>query len=211
MNRRRAAAALPGLLAAAGLLPLTACGIQQSDVVEAGGAPTVAVAPIPESRMILYFLGPDGRSMPVAREVGVGVADPTHPGDGTGAARLPYDGFGTGYEIRAEDLRGTRVVTDKVLGALLHGPGDTEAAAGLTTALPASRGLLHVQEEKQGGTEGRRLFRVRAPFPVTGLREPAVQQLVCTTAYAEDPAGRAEVTLTGPDGTLPAERCRATP
>ncbi|MEU7068668.1 hypothetical protein AB0B30_02485 [Streptomyces narbonensis] len=197
-GRRAAAAAL------AGFLPLVAaCGIQGSDVVEAGGAPTVLVAPNPESRMMLYFVGPDGRSMPVARDVGFGSSDSPFGPD--------YErGSGGGRETEAPDralLSGGRTAGDKVLAALLAGPNDAETAAGLTTGLPPGLGAPHVTEDKPAGTEGRRLLRARAPFAVTGLSETAVRQLVCTTAYAQDRLGLAEVVLMGPDGALPAATC----
>ncbi|MEU3743681.1 MULTISPECIES: hypothetical protein [Streptomyces] len=198
-SRRRAAAA-----ALAGLLPLVAaCGIQGTDVVEAGPAPTVLVAPNPESRMLLYFVGPDGRSMPVARDVGFGGADnPFGPDYSMGTG----DGDGTRTADRA--LPGeTRVAAARTLAALLAGPNEDEAAAGLTTALPHGAGGPHVTEEKYGGGQGRRLLRVRAPFRVTVLQEAAVRQLVCTAAYAQDPLGLAEVAVTGPDGTLPTTTC----
>ncbi|CAM5568762.1 hypothetical protein [Streptomyces narbonensis] len=205
--RRRAAAATgrrAAAVALAGLLPLVAaCGIQGSDVVEAGGAPTVLVAPNPESRMMLYFVGPDGRSMPVARDVGFGSSDnPFGPdyvlGSGDGHETAPPD-----KALLAE--RGA--AGDKALAALLAGPNDAETAAGLTTGLPSGLAAPHVTEDKPAGTEGRRLLRARAPFPVTGLSETAVRQLVCTTVYAQDRFGLAEVVLIGPDGALPAATC----
>ena len=187
MTRRRAVVA-----ALAGLLPLAACGIQGTDVVEAGGAATVLVAPNPESRMVLYFVGPDGRSMPVARDVGFGGPEPTP--DPT-------------FEADDKSLQRESLVSAKVLSALLAGPNGAETAAGLTTALPHGAGAPHVQEEATGGTLGRRLLRVRAPFTVTGLPATAVRQLVCTTAYAEDRVGLVEVAVTGPDGALPPATC----
>lgn len=203
VTRRRAAAAA----ALAGLLSLTACGIQGSDVVEAGGAATVLVAPNPESRMVLYFVGPDGRSMPVARDVGFGGPETTFASDHPGDDRVPYDGFGSGYEVDEAVLRGSRVAGNKVLAALLAGPNQAEAAAGLTTALPHVAGVPHVQVEKSGGTQGRRLLRLRTPFEVTELPATAVRQLVCTTAYAEDRLGLVEVAVTGADGALPPTTC----
>ncbi|MFF8834970.1 hypothetical protein [Streptomyces sp. NPDC015130] len=198
MRRRVAAAAL------AGLLPLVAaCGIQGSDVVEAGGAPTVLVGPNPESRMLLFFVGPDGHSMPVARDVGFGSSDNPFGPD-------YVLGNGEGHETDAPDsalLAERGVVGDKVLAALLAGPNDAETAAGLTTALPRGVAAPHVTEDKPGGTEGRRLLRARAPFAVTSLSEPAVRQLVCTAAYAKDRLGLAEVVLIGPDGALPVATC----
>ncbi|GEB58955.1 hypothetical protein [Streptomyces gardneri] len=206
VTRRRVAAA-----ALAGLLSLTACGIQGTDVVEAGGAPTVLVAPNPESRMLLYFVGPDGRSVPVARDVGFGAPETTFAADPPGDDRVPYDGFGSGYDIDEKALSRWRAENDKVLAALVAGPNKAEAAAGLTTALPHGAGVPHIQEEKvSGGQQGRRLLRLRTPFKVTDLPPEAVRQLVCTTVYAKDPIGGAEVTVTGPDGSLTPTTCADT-
>ncbi|MFE7549752.1 hypothetical protein [Streptomyces gardneri] len=205
-TRRRAAAA-----ALAGLLPLAAaCGIQGTDVVEAGGAPTVLIAPNPESRMVLYFVGPDGRSMPVARDVGFAAPETTFAADHPEDSRV-VDGFGSGYDIDEKALSRWHAANDKVLAALLAGPNETEAAAGLTTALPHGAGVPHIQEEKvSGGPQSRRLLRLRTPFKVTDLPPEAVRQLVCTTVYARDRRGSAEVTVTGPDGSLTPTTCADT-
>ncbi|MFD8972152.1 hypothetical protein [Streptomyces sp. NPDC059593] len=206
VTRRRVAGA-----ALAGLLSLTACGIQGTDVVEAGGAPTVLVAPNPESRMLLYFVGPDGRSMPVARDVGFGVPETTFAADHPEDGRAPYDGFGSGYEIDEKALSRWHAANDKVLAALIAGPNRAEAAAGLTTALPRGAGVPHIEEEKAvGGPQGRRLLRLRTPFKVTDLPPEAVRQLVCTSVYARDPLGGAEVAVTGPDGSLTPTTCEDT-
>ncbi|MER5712044.1 hypothetical protein AB0B13_20195 [Streptomyces sp. NPDC042898] len=206
VTRRRVAAA-----ALAGLLSLTACGIQGTDVVEAGGAPTVLVAPNPESRMLLYFVGPDGRSVPVARDVVFGSPEATFAADHPEDDRVPYDGFGSGYDIDEKALSRWHAANDKVLAALLAGPNKAEAAAGLTTALPQGPGVPHIQEEKvAGGPQGRRLLRLRTPFEVTDLPPEAVRQLVCTTVYARDRLGLAEVTVTGPDGSLTPTTCADT-
>ncbi|MFJ7126749.1 hypothetical protein [Streptomyces sp. NPDC098101] len=198
--RRRAGAALLSLLALAG------CGIQRTDVVEAGEAATVVVQPVPEERMVLYFLGPDGQSLPMVRDVGPhALPSPTRPADGAEADRVPYDGFGPGYEVSADDTRGGRVPTDKVLAALLAGPRPHEAATGVTTALPAGGGQAPLVEADPSGSAS--ALRLRTPFPVRDLPAAAVRQLVCTAAHAEHPAARAPVTVTGPDGTLPAARC----
>ncbi|KOX30891.1 hypothetical protein ADL06_11445 [Streptomyces sp. NRRL F-6491] len=186
------------------LLALAGCGIQKSDVVEAGGAATVVVQPVPEERMVLYFLDPDGQSMPMARDTGPQAPFPTQPVGGPEADRVPYDGFGPGYETSADAPRGGRIPADKVLAALMAGPRPHEAAAGATTALPRGEDLAPHVEAGPAGSDSARL---RAPFPVRGLPAAAVRQLVCTTAYAQHPAGRTEVTISGADGTLPAARC----
>ncbi|MEV4426737.1 hypothetical protein ACN9M0_10790 [Streptomyces sp. R-07] len=190
------------------MVALAACGIQESDVVEAGGAATVAVAPAPEFRMVLYFLGPDGRPVPVVREVGQPVPDTTFAegGSETDAQHLKAKGTGSG---QPSETHGPRRVTDKVLAALLAGPAGVDTAAGLTTGLPVSDTAPHTEEIDQAGLtpEGRRAIRLRAPFPVMDLSEAAIQQLVCTAAYAEDGGGMVDVSLTSVDGTLPATRC----
>ncbi|OKJ69387.1 hypothetical protein [Streptomyces sp. CB02261] len=205
MRRRAAGAALLGLLALAG------CGIRKSDVVEAGGAATVVIHPIPEERMVLFFLGPEGLPMPVVREVGPREPQPTPTPGGPGDTLVPYDGFGPGYEVAADALTVRGLPTDKVLAALLAGPRPDEAGVGITTALPRSARAPHVEAVGTGrkGTvvEGRVLLRLRAPFPVRKLSEAAVRQLVCTTAFAAHPAGVVEVSVIGLDGELPGTRC----
>jgi len=204
--RRRTAAALTALLATAAL---AGCGIQGSDVVEAGGAPTVVVAPVPESRMLLYFLGPDGALMPVSRDVGLTdfpVPVRTKPGGGTetGTGDDRFDGTGTGFEIDADHPYASGLAAVKVLGALLAGPGGADRQAGLTTELPESGELIRVESDGEGG------IRLRTPFPARELSEGAVAQLVCTAAYAVDRSGTPAVTVTGPDGALPETTCAIT-
>ncbi|CAM5248313.1 hypothetical protein STANM309S_05303 [Streptomyces tanashiensis] len=204
VRRRTVAAALLGMVS------LAACGIQKSDVVEAGGAATVAVYPAPEFRMVLYFLGPDGRPAPVVRDIGQPVPDTTSPWDETGTdpKHRESQGLGSG-QVNQE--RGTRVVTDKVLAALVAGPAGADKAAGLTTGLPGWKKppVAEAVEEAGPTPQGRRIVRLRSPYPVMELSDAAVQQLVCTTAYAEDGGGMVEVTLTSVDGTLPATRCES--
>ncbi|MFE6458592.1 hypothetical protein ACFVP0_14195 [Streptomyces cinereoruber] len=206
--RRRAAAAAAVLLA----LAAGGCGIRETDVVEAGGAATVVVQPVPEERMTLYFLGPDGGMLPVVRDVGPHAPSPspTRTADGSGTDRTPYDGFGPEYEISTGAPAHGRIPTGKVLAALLAGPTEAERAAGATTALPGAADWTTHVEAARAGTDPAGsvpVLGLRAPFPVRDLPETAVRQLVCTAAHAEHLADRAEVTLTGPDGTLPAGRC----
>ncbi|MFE1346188.1 hypothetical protein [Streptomyces sp. NPDC058757] len=205
--RRRTAAALTALLAA---VTLAGCGIQGSDVVEAGGVPTVVVAPVPETRMLLYFLGPDGALMPVSRDVGFHrrpVPERTEPGGGsgtgweTGTGDGRFDGAGTGYELDADHPDVPDLAAVKVLAALLAGPGDDDTRAGLTTELPASGEPVRVESDGAGD------IRLRVPFPARELSERAVAQLVCTAAFAVDRSGTPAVTVEGPDGTLPETTC----
>ncbi|MER8234577.1 hypothetical protein [Streptomyces sp. NPDC094049] len=199
--RRGAVAAV--LLA---LLSLAGCGIRESDVVESGGAATALVDPGPGGRAVLYFLGPDGKSMPVAREIGGPGGIPDFPaGDGTGTT-----GRGSGEVDLSTPSSPFRIRIDKLLAVLLAGPLPAEAEQGITTALPDGvTGPLHVFQVPADATtaSARRLLRIEAPFPVMELPEAAVRQLVCTTAYAEHPAGLVDIVLNGPDGALPVAAC----
>ncbi|MFB6839271.1 hypothetical protein [Streptomyces sp. NPDC056361] len=195
MTRRTAVAAL---LAPLALLALAGCGIQRSDVVEAGGAATVAVYPAPgTTRVVLYFLGPDGRPLPTVRDLG----------------KLSDQWTSPEHAIRGgvgmESGSAVPVATDKVLAMLLAGPNAPEASVGMTSGLPRRGSTPHaVVDEAAGLTDGRSLLRLSAPFPVGDLTDEAVQQLVCTAAFSEDPGGMVEVVLSGPDGSLPVTRCR---
>ncbi|MFF6791127.1 hypothetical protein ACFY9C_18860 [Streptomyces filamentosus] len=194
--RRRAGAVAAGLLLAAAAA--TGCGIQGSEVVEAGVAPTVALAQIPESRILLYFLGPDGELMPVSREVPFSYRPaPERTERGT------FDGTGTGFEIDADHPYASGLATVKVLAALLAGPRPAEQRAGLVTELPAAGELVRVESDGAGG------IRLQVPFPARELSGRAVSQLVCTAAYAVDSSGTRAVTVAGPDGTLPEATCPA--
>ncbi|SED45297.1 hypothetical protein SAMN05428939_5237 [Streptomyces sp. TLI_105] len=173
--------------------------------MEAGGAATVAVAPAPEFRMVLYFLGPGGRPVPVVRELGPPVPDPAFAsGDSESTEDRKAQGLGSGW---AQDTHGPQVPIDRALAALLAGPAGADTAAGLTTDLPVSEKPAHAEATEILTPEGRRVVRLRSPFPVRGLSEAAVQQLVCTAAYAEDGGGMVDVSLVGVDGTLPTTRC----
>ncbi|MER7830810.1 hypothetical protein [Streptomyces sp. NPDC095602] len=198
MRRRTALLALLAVPALAG------CGIQGSDVVEAGGAPTVVVQPIPESRMLLYFLGPDGAPMPVSRDTGttfVPLPERTRP-EGAGGAD---DTANPGLDSEDEPPYGSAPATVQVLAALLAGPGDAESRAGLTTELPESGELIRVESEPGSG------IRLRTPFAARELSRGALVQLVCTAAHAVDRSGTVPVTVEGPDGTLPSTTCEDAP
>ncbi|MFH9955204.1 hypothetical protein ACH4OX_13385 [Streptomyces roseolus] len=201
---RRRTALCAALLAA---LPLAVgCGIQGSDVVEAGGAPTVVVQPVPESRMLLYFLGPHGEPMPVSRDTDltfVPLPERTRPEGGSGEDDAASAGAGPRFESGDKPPYGSSPATVKVLAALLAGPGGAESQAGITTELPESGELIRVESEPAGG------IRLRTPFAARELSRGAVVQLVCTAAYAVDRSGTAPVTVEGPDGALPATTCEA--
>ncbi|MFE9041297.1 hypothetical protein ACFYOG_10290 [Streptomyces sp. NPDC007818] len=208
---RRIRAAGAALLAG---LALAGCGVQGSDVVEAGEAPDTIVRPNPENRMLLFFLGPDGELMPVSREVGftfVPVPERTEPGGGTdgtdgtggtdGTADRRLEGAGGASGVDAGHPYAPGVAAVKVLAALISGPGGADRAAGLTTELPESAELIRVESD---GADG---IRLQTPFLTQELSEAAVAQLVCTAAHAVDRKGTSTVTVAGPDGSLPAATC----
>ncbi|MEV4329232.1 hypothetical protein AB0K02_01580 [Streptomyces sp. NPDC049597] len=109
-TRKRGRAVLAGLAAA---VSLTACGIQESDVIEAGGPATVDVLPAREVRMLLFFYSPQGTLMPVSRYTGEPFGD--------------------------DAVERPRPSTAKTVAALLNGPSPEEEGYGLRSAvaLPA--------------------------------------------------------------------------
>lgn len=178
--------------AATALAALTACGIQETDVIGANGPATIDVLPARQVRMMLFFLSPDGALMPVPRVVG--------GGDATG--------FGEDYGGEEESGEGSadagRPPTVKVVAALAAGPQEAERRAGLRNdpALAALHTAVHVSRSGDG-------VDVAAAAPLSGLSEAARRQLVCTIAFAESTDGTVMVTLRGSDGARAPERCDA--
>lgn len=170
------------------------CGIQASDVIEAGGPATVDAFLNRDDDMLLFFRSPDGGLSPVIREI------------------RPSAGFGDEYvELGSGDRDPTGPAgpapTEEVVLALLSGPGKTDRAAGLTTALPAVResGAVAVEVSSDGG------IAVRLPLAVRGLNATALHQLTCTIAYNEATDGRGVVTLTGQDRAKRSGTCGLAP
>ncbi|MFE1363592.1 hypothetical protein ACFW84_05025 [Streptomyces anulatus] len=183
-----------GSLVTVGASLVGGCGIQESDVIEAGGPATVDAFLNRDDDMLLFFRSPDGGLSPVIRSV------------------RPSAGFGDEYVEPASGERDPTgpagpAPTEKVALALLSGPGRTDRAAGLTTALPAVRegGTVTVQVSSDGG------IAVRLPLAVQGLDATALRQLTCTIAYNEATDGRGVVTLTGHDGKKRSGTCGLAP
>ncbi|WP_069742254.1 hypothetical protein [Streptomyces sp. EN23] len=170
------------------------CGIQDSDVIEAGGPATVEAFFNRDVDMLLFFRSPDGGLTPVMREF------------------RPSAGFGEEY---VEPGAGPRdpsgpagpAPTEKVVLALLSGPGEADRAAGLTTALPAIREgkAVKVEVSSDGGVTA------RLPIAVKALKPAALRQLTCTIAYNQAADGRGVVTLRGDDGAVSSGRCGLAP
>ncbi|GAA1512565.1 hypothetical protein GCM10009730_16800 [Streptomyces albidochromogenes] len=175
MRRIRAAAAAGVSLLLAG------CGVQASEVVEAGGPAVVPVVPDQLERTLLFFVGADGRPIPVARPLVL--TEKPVPTAGTLAALL-----------------GGPTEEERAAGITTRLPATTEKVE----VVPAAR------EDSGPGREAGRpagALRVTAGFAVRSLDAAAVRQLVCTAAHAEDPEGLVKVVLTGSDGSLPATAC----
>ncbi|WP_097886403.1 hypothetical protein [Streptomyces sp. st140] len=182
------------VVAAVGVPLAGGCGIQNSDVIEAGGPATVEAFLNRDADMLLFFRSPDGGLSPVVREV------------------RPSAGFGDEYiepGAVARDPSGPAgpAPTEKVVLALLSGPGEADRAAGLTTALPALREKEAVQVEvaSDGG------ITARLPLAVQDLDATAVRQLTCTIAYNQAKDGRGVVTLRGQDGAQRTGSCGLAP
>lgn len=191
---RRSAAAASASLAAAAVLLVGGCGIQETDVIEAGGPASVEAFFDRDSEMLLFFRSPDGGLSPVIRT--------TEPTDALGPQ---YVESGSG-DRNAGDPAGP-VPTEKVVMALLHGPRKEDRAAGLTTSLPAARpgGTAEVSLRPGGRVT------TRLPLALERLDSTALHQLTCTIAYSQDPDGQVVVELTGHDGASSSDTCDLTP
>ncbi|MFI8964961.1 hypothetical protein ACIGO8_22925 [Streptomyces sp. NPDC053493] len=195
---RRTLAALSPLLL---LSPLAACGIQKSDVVEAGGAATVAVQPTGGTKLLLFLVGPSGQVMPVTRDLGLAVG----PNGETSLIEGP-GGVGRVVPTHPTVDGGYRVAPDKVLGLLLEGPDEQERAAGLTSRLALhGAGAPHI--EAQRDPSGSPFLHLRLSARVQDVDPVAVQQLVCTAVFAEELGSGVPVVVAGTDGALPPTDC----
>ncbi|MYR86797.1 hypothetical protein GTY41_18070, partial [Streptomyces sp. SID685] len=165
---RRAAAALPAALLLAG------CGIQQSEVVDAGTPATLLAHPGVSDGTLLFFRSNDGRLVPVPRALPAGRVTDSTPPD---------------------------AAVETALNLLLAGPGPEETAAGIGTSLPATGGAVGVLFSPHE-------IRVSLSVALAGLDGTALDQLVCTAAYAVK--GREQqltVRLSGRDGRTKTGTC----
>ncbi|WP_128381741.1 hypothetical protein [Streptomyces cavernae] len=188
-TRRRAAA-----VAVVAAVPLLGgCGIQETDVIEAGGPASVQAFLNREYDILLFFRSPDGGLAPVIR---------------TPASSSVFDGYveeGSGDQNPGETAG--RVPTEKVVLALLGGPQEEDLAVGLGTSLPAAHPGGTVEVERSPG--GR--VTTRLPFALGGLDSTALRQLTCTIAYSQDADGQVVVELRGQDGVSRSGTCGLAP
>lgn len=183
MRRRVSAVAF----AVAACVPLLGgCGIQETDVIEAGGPASVQAFFDGESEMLLFFRSPDGGLSPVIRDAG----STTVYGDGSVASSGDQDTT-------------QPVPTEKAVTALLAGLQPEDRTAGLTTALPTTlpKGTVQVERTSPGR------ITTRVPLALAALDNTALRQLTCTIAYSRDADGQVVVELKGQDGTTSSGTC----
>ncbi|MET9964474.1 hypothetical protein ABZZ80_00745 [Streptomyces sp. NPDC006356] len=190
-GRRRAAAfvAVPAVVALFG-----GCGIQETDVIEAGGPASFQAFLDRDYDMLLFFRSPDGGLSTVIRTTGPSAGF----GDGSSES-----GFGGQYSA---DPAGP-VPTEKVVSALLAGPRKEDRAAGLTTALPTLGRGGTVKVEPASNAR----VTTHLPLALKALDDTALRQLTCTIAYSQDADGQIVVELRGQDGTSRSGTCQLAP
>ncbi|MGW6908029.1 hypothetical protein [Streptomyces sp. NPDC054940] len=188
-TRGRAAAVVVAVAFAA--VPLFAgCGIQETDVIEAGGPASFQAFFDRDYEMLLFFRSPDGQLTPVIRSA-------EHPAEFD-------DGYTeSGLGDRDTDDTAGPVPTEKVVLALLGGPQQKDRAAGLTTALPTARPGGTVKVERASDDK----VTTRLPLALEGLDSTALRQLTCTIAYSQEADGQVVVHLTGQDGASRSGTC----
>ncbi|MER5278679.1 hypothetical protein ABT025_23415 [Streptomyces sp. NPDC002809] len=157
------------------------CGIRATEVVEAGEPALVQVAPAGQMGTVLYFVSSStaARLMPVVR-----YAEPS--GEDSGGS--------------VSGSAGPPAGAARTLKLLFAGPSRAERDAGLRSELPDGRVELSVELSAQG-------VQVRMDARVTGMSEPARQQLICTAARARTADRSEAVTVTGSDGVIGPAHC----
>jgi hypothetical protein len=170
------------------MLLLGGCGIQETDVIEAGGPASVQAPVDRDYEMLLFFHSREGGITPVIRST---------------ASMIEY-----GPEGGMVDGQAVPVPTEKVILALLSGPAERDREAGLTTSLPPAPPAGALQVEVSPGSEK---VTTDLPIAVDGLNRTALRQLVCTIAYSHDADGRITVRLIGTDGMSTSGTCDLDP
>ncbi|WP_031087017.1 hypothetical protein [Streptomyces sp. NRRL WC-3549] len=210
-RRRRAVRLVVALLMLVGG-PLAGCGIQETDVIEAGGPAVADLLPPREGRVLLFFFSPDDALLPVPR-----IVDTPWPIGGTGT--VGPDGSPHPDEPHGQDgPDGSSPVGESADGplaplaavtALLAGPDKAERRAGFRNASSLPRAASAVDRI---GTDGHTV-EVTLRLRVAGLTGPARDQVVCTAAYAAHAQGAVSVSLVGRDGRVAPAGCpvRAVP
>ncbi|OSP40489.1 hypothetical protein B7767_26015 [Streptomyces sp. 13-12-16] len=194
MRRARTCRRTRAVAVASGVLLLGGCGIQETDVIEAGGPASVQAFVDPDYDMLLFFHSRDGRISPVVRSIG---------------STLEY-GLEGGL-VAGQDPDGANAVpvpTEKVILALLSGPDEQDRKAGLSTSLPPAPQVARLRVEVSSGGEE---VTTGLPIALDGLGRTALRQLICTIAYSQGADGRATVRLEGTDGVSASGTCGLDP
>lgn len=194
MRRARMCRRTGAVAVASGVLLLGGCGIQETDVIEAGGPASVQAFVDHDYDMLLFFHSREGVISPVVRSTG------------STLQYGPEGGLVSGQDPTVADA--VPVPTEKVILALLSGPDEQDRAAGLSTSLPPAPRSATLRVEASPGGE-----QVTADLPIAldGLGRTALRQLICTIAYSHDAGGRATVRLTGEDGGSASGTCGLDP
>ncbi|MFJ2061346.1 GerMN domain-containing protein [Streptomyces sp. NPDC087908] len=85
---------------------------------------------------------------------------------------------------------------------LLAGPSTAERERGLRTALPAGQSI-------RSASSSPGFVHLTVSFAVGRLHRTAVDQVVCTAAYAEGNLRSTKVQVSGTDEALPTRQCQA--
>ncbi|MFI9150271.1 hypothetical protein [Streptomyces sp. NPDC053367] len=190
---RHARGGAGGVAVAACVLLLGGCGIQETEVIGAGSPATVEA--FGSRDRLLFFESPDGGLNPVTLMDDYWIG----PGPDYVVSNTVGQSSGSG--------EGRTVPADKLVMALLAGPGEEERAAGLGTSLPRPRkgGMARVEVVAGGDVTA------RVPIELAGLDRTGLRQLICTIAYNQDSTGRVLVRLTGADGSTGQGTCDLAP
>ncbi|MYU31642.1 hypothetical protein GTW52_00625 [Streptomyces sp. SID8358] len=192
--------------------PLAGCGIQETDVIEAGGPAVADLLPPREGRVLLFFFSPDDALLPVPRIVetpwpngGSGTVGP----DGSVHTDGPSGQDGLGGSSPAGGAADESLSPLAAVTALLAGPDAAERRAGFRNAPSLPRTASAVDRIETDGSTVVVTLRLR----VAGLTGPARDQIVCTAAYAARAQGAVSVSLAGQEGRLAPADCpvRAVP
>lgn len=140
-RRRRGSAAAVAFTVAAAVPLLGGCGIQETDVIAAGGPASFQAFLNREYDMLLFFRSPDGGLSPVIRTVTRPPADFGYSYESGSADQIPDDTAGP-------------IPTEKIVTALLAGPREEDRAAGLETSspLPAPAGPSRSSPSRAAGS-----------------------------------------------------------
>ncbi|WP_405386294.1 hypothetical protein OG596_01670 [Streptomyces sp. NBC_01102] len=191
--------------------PLVGCGIQETDVVEAGRPAVADLLPPREGRVLVFLFSPDEELLPVPRNVDSpwlnGVAGSDGPDDSTSGPDGSPGHDGPGGSPAVGEEMGEALSPLAAVTALLTGPDEAERRAGFRNAPSLPRAASAVDRVVTHGPTVEVELRLR----VARLTAPARDQLVCTAAFAAHKQGAVSVILVGQDERLGPADCPVRP